>query len=440
MADLPSPTSGLFLEVSFRRLLASCEDIVAGTSLARPDLIGNWQQSPVFHHVSAPQAAAAATTPGGVLLLPQSVASARYAACTPACLCSMWIRCRSSCLIWRPRRAAGGCARVPACLHSAHNSRRASAAWPPSCCHDLYPRPAPPVCCPGEQGVAPADAAVWRACGGAGQPAAHAGCAAVLHHGPAAGGPAAAAAAASQLDGSSNGGSVRRCCPRGATAGGSSTAGAGGPHPAAPGQALCSQPAAGAAAAACSNAWGAGGWRPGQAADAAAAPRERCPLAAWRMPLHPTCAALRCTSRRARLPAGLPAFLHPPCPPYVQEDLAEELAGLAAQLKSNTQAIEGRLQDRGQLLDSTETALDTSLQVGGRGGGRGGIAVHTAGDCQQLTTRATAIMHPCIRLLPRLYSPMPAPGVMPCRKRGRARSGRRRSTRRAAPTSASPAS
>lgn len=48
---LPSPASGLFLEVSFRRLLASCEDIVAGTSIARPDLIGTWRRSPVFHHV-----------------------------------------------------------------------------------------------------------------------------------------------------------------------------------------------------------------------------------------------------------------------------------------------------------------------------------------------------------------------------------------------------
>lgn len=50
---LPSPSSGLFLEVSFRRLLASCEAIVDGTSLARPDLLnGAWVRSPVFHHVS----------------------------------------------------------------------------------------------------------------------------------------------------------------------------------------------------------------------------------------------------------------------------------------------------------------------------------------------------------------------------------------------------
>lgn len=51
--ELPEPTSGLFLEVSFRRLLASCESIVDGTSTARPDLIDKWRRSPVFHHVGA---------------------------------------------------------------------------------------------------------------------------------------------------------------------------------------------------------------------------------------------------------------------------------------------------------------------------------------------------------------------------------------------------
>lgn len=49
--ELPPPASGLFLEVSFRRLLASCEDIASGTS-ARTDLVDCWQRSPVFHHVS----------------------------------------------------------------------------------------------------------------------------------------------------------------------------------------------------------------------------------------------------------------------------------------------------------------------------------------------------------------------------------------------------
>ena len=64
---------------------------------------------------------------------------------------------------------------------------------------------------------------------------------------------------------------------------------------------------------------------------------------------------------------GLLATLHRPAAllPGPQADLTEELAGLAAQLKSNTQAIEGRLKERGQLLDSTEVALDTSVQVGG---------------------------------------------------------------------------
>ena len=64
-APLPPPTSGLFLEVSFRRLLRACEAVVGeetdgGDSApgphplsARPDLKGGaWRSSPVFHHVS----------------------------------------------------------------------------------------------------------------------------------------------------------------------------------------------------------------------------------------------------------------------------------------------------------------------------------------------------------------------------------------------------
>lgn len=47
---LPPPLSGSFLEISFRRLLASCEDIVAGDNKGREDLT-SWQRSPVFHHV-----------------------------------------------------------------------------------------------------------------------------------------------------------------------------------------------------------------------------------------------------------------------------------------------------------------------------------------------------------------------------------------------------
>jgi len=48
--NLPSPHSGLFLEVSFLRLLRSCEDIIAGDSKGRSDL-EEWATSPVFHHV-----------------------------------------------------------------------------------------------------------------------------------------------------------------------------------------------------------------------------------------------------------------------------------------------------------------------------------------------------------------------------------------------------
>ena len=50
MSDLPPPTSGLFLEISFRRLLKSCAEIMAGDNKGREDLTA-WQRSPVFHHV-----------------------------------------------------------------------------------------------------------------------------------------------------------------------------------------------------------------------------------------------------------------------------------------------------------------------------------------------------------------------------------------------------
>jgi hypothetical protein len=45
----------------------------------------------------------------------------------------------------------------------------------------------------------------------------------------------------------------------------------------------------------------------------------------------------------------------------MQDALTEELAGMAASLKSSTLAVEGKLRERGQLLDTTETALDHSL-------------------------------------------------------------------------------
>jgi hypothetical protein len=48
---LPPPSSGLLLELSFRRLLASCEEIAGGQDKGREDL-RHWQTSPVFHHVS----------------------------------------------------------------------------------------------------------------------------------------------------------------------------------------------------------------------------------------------------------------------------------------------------------------------------------------------------------------------------------------------------
>ena len=48
--DLPPARSGLFLEVSFLRLLRSCEEIIAGDDKGRADL-EDWATSPVFHHV-----------------------------------------------------------------------------------------------------------------------------------------------------------------------------------------------------------------------------------------------------------------------------------------------------------------------------------------------------------------------------------------------------
>lgn len=49
--ELPPPASGLVLEISFRRLLASCEAIAfTGDNKGKEDL-KQWKTSPVFHHV-----------------------------------------------------------------------------------------------------------------------------------------------------------------------------------------------------------------------------------------------------------------------------------------------------------------------------------------------------------------------------------------------------
>lgn len=50
---LPAPSSNLLLEISFCRLLASCEEIAAGQDKGREDL-RQWQRSPTYHHVSMP--------------------------------------------------------------------------------------------------------------------------------------------------------------------------------------------------------------------------------------------------------------------------------------------------------------------------------------------------------------------------------------------------
>src|SRR4051812_12827821 len=46
----------------------------------------------------------------------------------------------------------------------------------------------------------------------------------------------------------------------------------------------------------------------------------------------------------------------------MQEMITDELAGMAAGMKSNTLAMESRLRQRAVLLDGTETALEQSLQ------------------------------------------------------------------------------
>ncbi|KAL3154435.1 SNAP receptor use1 [Trebouxia sp. C0010 RCD-2024] len=46
-ADLPQPKSGSYSELSFRRLLKSCDEIAAGDAKGRQDL-EDWQHSPVF--------------------------------------------------------------------------------------------------------------------------------------------------------------------------------------------------------------------------------------------------------------------------------------------------------------------------------------------------------------------------------------------------------
>lgn len=48
---LPLPASGQFLEISFRRLLKTCWEIVGGDNKGKRELT-TWRGSPLFHHVS----------------------------------------------------------------------------------------------------------------------------------------------------------------------------------------------------------------------------------------------------------------------------------------------------------------------------------------------------------------------------------------------------
>jgi hypothetical protein len=49
--DLPTPKSGQFLEVSFRKLLKSCYDIAGGQAPVRKKELVAWRTSPLFRHV-----------------------------------------------------------------------------------------------------------------------------------------------------------------------------------------------------------------------------------------------------------------------------------------------------------------------------------------------------------------------------------------------------
>ena len=49
-SDLPPPKSGSYSELSFRRLLKSCDEIAAGDTKGRDEL-QDWQHSPVFYQV-----------------------------------------------------------------------------------------------------------------------------------------------------------------------------------------------------------------------------------------------------------------------------------------------------------------------------------------------------------------------------------------------------
>ncbi|KAI3435499.1 hypothetical protein D9Q98_001565 [Chlorella vulgaris] len=219
MDTLPSPTSGLFLETSFRRLLASCEDIVGGTSVGRSDLIGNWKHSPVFHHY--------------VETLQEQLSDLET--------------------------SAGS--RVPRQLMQQYNAHVEALA------NQLEKAEVPAYCT-----ITRASVALPQ------QQQQQQRSPAVAGGAPAAMAPPVAVARTPQLP---------------------------------------SRPAA-------------------------------------RLPPEPDIRrdAARKSDGGGRLQTQQ----------QLHEDLTEELAGLAAQLKSSTQAIEGKLKERGQLLDGTEAALDTSLQ------------------------------------------------------------------------------
>lgn len=62
----------------------------------------------------------------------------------------------------------------------------------------------------------------------------------------------------------------------------------------------------------------------------------------------------------------------------IQDNIADELLGLTAALKTNTLAMEGKLKERGELLDTTEEALDKSV-TGAKASAGKATALHKRG-------------------------------------------------------------
>lgn len=111
----------------------------------------------------------------------------------------------------------------------------------------------------------------------------------------------------------------------------------------------------------------------------------------------------------------------------MQEALTDELADMASALRSNTLAMEGKVRERGTLLDSTEQALETSL-AGTKASASKATALHRRGRINFCFTFLVlliigvgfAAMYMFIRVTsfvgykaPRGQAPVPPPPVQP---------------------------